>query len=56
MGARMFFGGFGLIWVLINIGLFAYMIYLFHTLAMSNKKIADTLEHILITLESKKKE
>lgn len=31
----------------INLGIMIYGIYLFHTLAMSNKKIAETLEKLV---------
>lgn len=50
------FLGFGSIFFLIYLGFFVYMIYLFHTLAMSNKRMAEILEQISNKLDYIKKD
>jgi ABC-type Fe3+ transport system permease subunit len=45
-----FFAGFGLIMFILYLGFIIYILYLFHTLAMSNKKISNTLEKISLQL------
>lgn len=39
--------GMPIIFVLIYLGFMIYMIYLFHTLAISNKQIAQSLEKLV---------
>lgn len=45
------FRGLGTIFFFLNLAIFIYIIYLFHTLTMSNKKMAETLEKISEQLE-----
>lgn len=41
------------IFFVLYLGLMIYIIYLFHTLAMSNKRMAETLERVMENISGK---